>query len=223
MKNLLILIVIFIFNIVIYSLNIIIYNQFITNILQLLISLLWVYFFIKLLWNLKYILWSVIFITFTWFIIWFLINELPSYSLWIWGFFLGMIFWSILYLKIFKNDIFYNITKHLNFIISTQLLFIFLINLLLILPFSTNFKTQKHEMILNECFEKVCYNVYYMKDGFFFWDDYIQVYQYYNNAPFIIFKKNILNKNIEKIKINKEKKDYIMEYILNFNKYSIKL
>ena len=51
----------------------------------------------------------------------------------------------------------------------------------------------------------------------------MQVSKYYNNVPFIIFNMNILNKNIKKIKINKEKRDYIMEYILNSKKYSIKL
>lgn len=223
MKKILLLLALFIFNIIIYWLDIIIFNDFITNILQLLISLLWVYFFTKLLWKLKYVLWSIIFIIFVWFILWFLINEIPSYSIWIWGLFLGIIFSSILYLKIFKNDIFNNVNKNLKFIISTQLLFIFLINLFLLLPFSSNFKAQKQGMILNKCFEKVCYNVYYMKDGFFFWGDYMQVSKYYNNVPFIIFNMNILNKNIKKIKINKEKRDYIMEYILNSKKYSIKL
>lgn len=101
-------------------------------------------------------------------------------------------------------------------------LFIMFLSYLLIFIKSDSLLPNKYQELNNICYENKCFSVYYMLDPFFFWENFIQVYKYNENFPYLLIRKNIIySKNIdEKLNIINEHWKYFINY--EWNKILIK-
>ena len=157
------------------------------------------------------------------FIIIFLISILLTFYLIYFNIF---IIYSYL-ISIFIVSIIYNLIQKKNLIdiiknilvINLSILFL---SYLLIFIKSDSLLPNKYKELNNICYENKCFSVYYMLDPFFFWENFIQVYKYNENIPYLLTRKNIIySKNIdEKLDIINENWKYFISY--EWNKILIK-